>query len=570
MAGQPDISSILAALAAQQPSAPQGQPGQPGQPLQNPQTQQPGPSGYGLPNPGAGGYGLPPPTNTGALDLSAIKPVNSGSVSIADAIAKARGIAAEKGLAYDSGRASTGPRSYRRSRSRSRTPPRQSFRDNYNPYRDERRGGDRRDPYPRRDRSRSPPGRGRENFSPPGRSYGHRDRDDGRADDNSEVIVIDSTLVGLVIGRQGENLRRVEAETGARIQFLTGPESAGPRRQCRISGTPRQRQDATREIDRIIEESPQGGGKPREPRGEPAREMPRAQPQVSKGLPQPLREGEKSIQIMVPDRTVGLIIGRGGETIRDLQDRSACHVNILGEDKSVNGLRPVNLIGNAESAQKAQDLIMEIVDSDTRNLSQGGQPPRDTGRIGHDLQDSTGKVNETIQIPSEAVGMVIGKGGETIKEMQNSTGCKINVTQPSGADIEREIGLVGSMQAIEAAKNAIWEKVDAVREKNGGGGGGGRRSGRPPSDHFDAYSQPQQSQQQSYAQPEAGYMMPQQAQAAPAGMPSADPASDPYAAWGGIQNYYQMYYAYQAQAAQQGQLPGQTPGQDQTKPPGTA
>jgi far upstream element-binding protein len=53
-------------------------------------------------------------------------------------------------------------------------------------------------------------------------------------------------------------------------------------------------------------------------------------------------------------------------------------------------------------------------------------------------------------------------GGETIKSMQSETGCKINVSQASGADIEREIGLVGTRQAIDDAKRAIWEKVDQV------------------------------------------------------------------------------------------------------------
>jgi len=46
--------------------------------------------------------------------------------------------------------------------------------------------------------------------------------------------------------------------------------------------------------------------------------------------------------------------------------------------------------------------------------------------------------------------------------MQNATGCKINVSPPAGADIDREIGLVGSRVAIENAKRAIWEKVGSV------------------------------------------------------------------------------------------------------------
>jgi far upstream element-binding protein len=175
------------------------------------------------------------------------------------------------------------------------------------------------------------------------------------------------------------------------------------------------------------------------------------------------------MQIMVPDRTVGLIIGRGGETIRDLQERSGCHVNIVGEQKSVNGLRPVNLIGSREAAARAKDLIMEIVESDSKSAATKDRVPalRDTGRDpgygGGFGVAGADKVNDSIFVPSEAVGMIIGKGGETIKDMQATTGCKINVSPSSGAgEIEREIGLVGSRDAIAAAKRAIEDKVEAV------------------------------------------------------------------------------------------------------------
>lgn len=45
--------------------------------------------------------------------------------------------------------------------------------------------------------------------------------------------------------------------------------------------------------------------------------------------------------------------------------------------------------------------------------------------------------------------------------MQSQTGCKINVSPATGRDVEREIGLVGTRHAIDAAKRAIMEKVDA-------------------------------------------------------------------------------------------------------------
>lgn len=291
--------------------------------------------------------------------------------------------------------------------------------------------------------------------------------------------MIDSGLVGLIIGRAGENLRRVETETGTRIQFMTGPEQSGPHRLCKLTG-PRQARDAAKaEINRIIADNGKSGrvvsaDQPTSGNNNPG----------SRAAPTPLpipKANEESKQIMVPDLTVGLIIGRGGETIRDLQERSGCHVNITSEEKSVNGLRPVNLIGTPAATQAAKDLIMEIVDSDNKGLAGGSS--NNSGGMGAGAGIAAGgallrampsdaqrgaKISDTIRVPSEAVGMIIGKGGETIKDMQLVTACKINIPQWSGQgpDIERVTGLIGTRAAIEHAKRAIMEKVRAVVSYN--------------------------------------------------------------------------------------------------------
>jgi far upstream element-binding protein len=438
--------------------------------------------------PGAASY-LPAPASSGNLDLSSIRPVNSGTLNFDDVMSKIRASAVEKGvtpydrpLVYNSD--SRGPdRSYGRDRSRS-------------PYRDDRRGGSgggggvgHGREYGR-DRSYSPGPRGRQ-FSPRGNGNG-RVRSPLRSGDDeiSETIQIESSLVGLIIGRQGENLRRIEADTNCRVQFLPATDG-GPFRHCKISGARNRRTEVKDAINRIIEDSGMGPlnrahDKPRDP---------------SKGGAAALRDGEDHMQIMVPDRTVGLIIGRGGETIRDLQERSGCHINIVGESKSVNGLRPVNLIGTHEAAQRAKDSIMEIVDSDSRGEGLGGgrPPPSHNDAPRRDAPSMGGghdKINDAIYVPSDAVGMIIGKGGETIRDMQSSTGCKINVAQSSGpGETEREIALIGSHDSIARAKQAIQEKVEAVvsltnpescvhpkltawqRQKSGPGGGRGGRGG---------------------------------------------------------------------------------------------
>ncbi|EAA29695.1 hypothetical protein GE21DRAFT_3691 [Neurospora crassa] len=572
---QPDINSILQLLnATQRPASStptQSQPGlpAPAQPPMPPAAyahppQQP--PAYPLQQPPyqqAPGY-YPPPAASGGIDLSAVRPVNSGTVDIQDAVAKARAMAAENGLVpYEQSSRPYPPhdsrphdsrapdnRPYQRARSRSPRG-RESYRDNVNPYRDERRGGDHghhggqsRD-YGR-ERSFSP-GRGRQGFSPRGGHGGGRDRSPLRGKEgDTETIQIESSLVGLIIGRQGENLRRVEGESRCRVQFVPPSSPTEQYRPCKITGPRAQREEAKEMINRIIRDSGMRGSAPAD------RPAPRDSGRGGSAAPPPLKEGEDSLQIMVPDRTVGLIIGRGGETIRDLQERSGCHINIVGENKSVNGLRPVNLIGTPAAAKTAKELILEIVDSDSRNASNpgGNRPPRGDNMGGGGGGGGYDKQNDSIFVPSEAVGMIIGKGGETIREMQNTTGCKINVSQSSGAgETEREIGLVGTREAINRAKRAIEDKVDAAKQKSSGGA--------PPrrGQHRD-YDNP------NYGQPSNNNSVPQQSlpagnAAAPAG---AGAQGDPYAMYGGYDNYVALWWQSQLAAAQGQGAAGQAPG----------
>ncbi|KAI5285205.1 hypothetical protein KEM52_002545 [Ascosphaera acerosa] len=329
----------------------------------------------------------------------------------------------------------------------------------------------------------------------------------GDESDTSETISVESSFVGLVIGRGGENLKRIETETGTRVQFCE-PDPTSTVRMCRVSGPPAARQHAKAEIQAIINDSNSG---PVVRSGANARGLSGGD---GAAMSAALTDGD-TLQILVPDRTVGLIIGRGGETIRDLQDRSGCRVNIVNESQSVNGLRPVNLKGSPEAKQKAKELILEIVESDTRQPPNGGGRNPGSGVAGG-IGPEAGRVTDTIYIPPEAVGLVIGKGGETIREIQNIAQCRVNIHQTDKRAVDRQVDLIGLPPAIEVAKTIIQEKVDSV---------------------------PQQLPSQNPSQ------APGQAQAPPQGQPqgvdgaNGGGAADPYAAFGGYQNYVAMWYS---------------------------
>jgi hypothetical protein len=96
-----------------------------------------------------------------------------------------------------------------------------------------------------------------------------------------------------------------------------------------------------------------------------------------------------------------------------------------------------------------------------------------------------GQKFDEVRIPSTSVGLVIGKQGAMIKNLQAQSGAFIQTQRDSecapGAT-EREVYLVGNDQQLTMAKQMLQEIVDNDPQVNGsaphrGGGGGGRGGG---------------------------------------------------------------------------------------------
>merc|ERR1719454_2405500 len=91
-------------------------------------------------------------------------------------------------------------------------------------------------------------------------------------------------------------------------------------------------------------------------------------------------------------------------------------------------------------------------------------------------------VTDTMAVPSNKVGLVMGKGGETIRNICSQSGahCQVDKAAPEGAR-EKSIVIKGSAEAVERAKQLIHEKIGGGYGGGGGhggyGGGGGRDDG---------------------------------------------------------------------------------------------
>ncbi|CAG8562359.1 8356_t:CDS:10 [Paraglomus brasilianum] len=315
-----------------------------------------------------------------------------------------------------------------------------------------------------------------------------------------EEFSVPNVVVGLVIGRGGENLKRIEKTTGARVQFSQDQPPDCIDRRVSISGPPEEVRSARSMIRSLVDDALASQANRRGDYG-PSR---------------------ATVTIHIPSSKVGVVIGRGGETIRDLQDRSGARINVT-PDNAANPQstdRPVTLIGDDAAIQRAKALIDEIIKGGDAALDRpnpkeytsssyagsmyGGESHGSSYNESHYGSGSQyggtggtggtgGKSSQekiTIQVPNDTVGLIIGKGGETVKTLQQQSGAKIQIEPDHGPPTaDRNVHIIGTSETVAIAKSLILEKA-----ASGNSGSGYQQSGYQQSG---SYSQQSGSYQQT-------------------------------------------------------------------------
>lgn len=162
-----------------------------------------------------------------------------------------------------------------------------------------------------------------------------------------------------------------------------------------------------------------------------------------------------SVTITVPQVRIGLMIGKGGETIREIQEKSGAKIvmapDLLPADAKPSGDREriVTVIGESAAIDRAKDMIEEIV---------FGVVKSGASSILKSIKNSA-----IMQIPDSATGAVIGKKAETMKGIQEVSGAKLFVDPaPIAGTALRNVYLSGPDESIALAQQLITEKVRQV------------------------------------------------------------------------------------------------------------
>ncbi|XP_019423653.1 PREDICTED: far upstream element-binding protein 2-like isoform X1 [Lupinus angustifolius] len=206
-------------------------------------------------------------------------------------------------------------------------------------------------------------------------------------------------------------------------------------------------------------------------------------------------------KIEVPNNKVGVLIGKAGDTIKYLQYNSGAKIQITRDADADphSATRPVELIGSLESIDKAEKLINAVI----AEADAGGSPALVARGISP-AQAIVGSEQIQLQVPNEKVGLIIGRGGETIKSLQTKSGARIQLIPqhlPEGDNSkERTVQVTGDKKQIEIAQEMIKEVMSQpIRPSTSGFG---QQAYRPP---HGPGGPPQWDQRGSHYGPSAAY-----------------------------------------------------------------
>ncbi|XP_036385075.1 far upstream element-binding protein 3 isoform X3 [Megalops cyprinoides] len=259
----------------------------------------------------------------------------------------------------------------------------------------------------------------------------------------TEDFKVPDKMVGFIIGRGGEQITRIQLESGCKIQIAA--DSGGMMdRPCTLTGSPESIEQAKRLLGQIVERCRNGPGFHSE------------------------MDGNSAVQeILIPASKVGLVIGKGGDTIKQLQERTGVKMLMIQDGPMPTGAdKPLRITGDPYKVQQARELVVEII----RDKDQGDFR---AGRS--DFGSRLGGSSLDVAVPRFAVGIVIGRNGEMIKKIQNDAGVRIQFKPDDGISPDRIAQVMGQPDRCQHAVHLINELVHTAQERDGFGGPVGPR-----------------------------------------------------------------------------------------------
>mmetsp|Transcript_8225 Transcript_8225/g.7365 ORF Transcript_8225/g.7365 Transcript_8225/m.7365 type:complete len:592 (+) Transcript_8225:63-1838(+) len=268
----------------------------------------------------------------------------------------------------------------------------------------------------------------------------------------------DVNFIGLLIGPRGETQRQMQERTGAKLSF----RGKGAHRDGTLpQGHPDDNDDlhvnvegTDEAVERCVKELEQILFNPEE-----AMKLKAEQLKTLGITPTNLafysnNPNDYQEELKVPNPSVGIIIGKGGENIVKLHQLSGASMLIAKETDMKPGdtHRSIMLKGSPENVAVLRAKIEEMVATRSSVCLLNGT------KLTPDNNLNTAVVMK-VAVPNDKVGYIIGKGGMNVKNIQEKTKTTLFIPQQADEDNPsiRTISIGGdTKEAVQAGHSEIF------------------------------------------------------------------------------------------------------------------
>ncbi|XP_014366442.1 insulin-like growth factor 2 mRNA-binding protein 1 isoform X1 [Papilio machaon] len=294
-------------------------------------------------------------------------------------------------------------------------------------------------------------------------------------------LLVQSDMVGAIIGRQGSTIRLITQQSRARVDVHRKDNVGSLEKAITIYGNPENCTNACKRILEVMQQEANNTNK-----------------------------GEICLKILAHNNLIGRIIGKGGNTIKRIMQETDTKITVssINDINSFNLERIITVKGSIENMAKAESQISAKLRQSYENdlqvlapqsimfpglhpmamMSTGrgfcsAPPPYPPpiyaplpGRGGAqqgagDSQTETGVGSQEttyLYIPNNAVGAIIGTKGSHIRNIIRFSNASVKIAPleqdkqgeaAGGAQQERKVTIVGSPEAQWKAQYLIFEKM---------------------------------------------------------------------------------------------------------------
>ncbi|XP_051777505.1 RNA-binding protein Nova-2 [Erpetoichthys calabaricus] len=173
-------------------------------------------------------------------------------------------------------------------------------------------------------------------------------------------------------------------------------------------------------------------------------------------------EGEYFLKVLIPSYAAGSIIGKGGQTIVQLQKETGATIKLSKSKDFYPGEKQRTRVCLIQGTVEALNNVHNFIAEKVREMPQSAQKTEPVSILQPQTTVNPDRIKQAkLIVPNSTAGLIIGKGGATVKAIMEQSGAWVQLSQkPEGINLqERVVTISGEPEQNRKAVEIIVQKI---------------------------------------------------------------------------------------------------------------